>query len=279
MKTYTLFAFALLMVTPLFAFQDKNPDCLSDVFEFIYFNGPADPYADADGDGVSNYDEMVWGTNPTNAASKVTGPSAKLIGHDLQFTWPAAPYRNYELRASEDLVSWQIVASGAISNYTENLSAPNAPAKRYYRLSVSFQSSSSGSISGLTATRIGSDLVLNWTMDSSRVYQLLSGTNFANWSIESTNAVSPYTQSLAAPNLPRNKFYHLSATGGGSTLAPDGLELWEEALYLQTFRVLPAQRDSDGDGMNDLQEFQLGLMPGKKDHPAVGLVVFTPLEK
>jgi hypothetical protein len=44
-------------------------------------------------------------------------------------------------------------------------------------------------------------------------------------------------------------------------------------------RIPPIARDSDGDGMNDLQEFQLGLQPGKKDNPAVGLVVFTPLEK
>jgi hypothetical protein len=74
-------------------------------------------------------------------------------------------------------------------------------------------------------------------------------------------------------------FYRLKITGGSSGIASDGLDAWEEALYVQKFGVRPIARDSDGDGVSDLQEFQLGLQPGKKDNPAVGLVVFTPLEK
>ena len=34
-------------------------------------------------------------------------------------------------------------------------------------------------------------------------------------------------------------------------MAPDGLELWEEALYVQTFGIPPAARDSDGDGISE----------------------------
>jgi hypothetical protein len=203
MKTKLLFALSFLMVTFCHAAVDHNYNGLSDIFELVYFYGSGNPFADTDGDGVSNYDEMFWGTNPTNAASKVTGPNTLLTGQNLQFTWFAAPYRNYELLASHDLVNWQSVATGSISNYSENVSAPNSPIHRYYRLTVSFQ---------------------------------------------------PGT-------------------------APDGLENWEEALYIETFGVPPSARDSDGDGVPDLQEFLSGLNPAKKDNPIVGLVVFTPLEK
>lgn len=277
MKSRLFAALTLLTASSLFAYEDKDYTGLSDVYEFIYFNGPADPYADADGDEVSNYGEMVWGTDPTNAASKVTGPNVTLIGNNLQFSWFTAPYRVYELRASDDLVSWHTLASGSISNYTENLDVPDAPARRFYRLSVAFQGSPLDP--GLKATHIGSDVVLTWTMDASRLYQLLSSGNLATWQTVATNAVSPYTQSLLDPYLPMAQFYRLSMTGGFSTVGPDGLDVWEEALYVQKFGVLPSARDSDGDGMNDLQEFRLGLHPGKKDNPAVGLVVFTPLEK
>jgi hypothetical protein len=74
MKTKLVFALTLLTATPSFAIVDQNNNGLSDVYEFIYFGGPTEPFADPDGDGVTTYDEMVWGTNPTNAASKVTGP-------------------------------------------------------------------------------------------------------------------------------------------------------------------------------------------------------------
>ena len=56
-------------------------------------------------------------------------------------------------------------------------------------------------------------------------------------------------------------FYGLYLGSGSVTL--DG----------QTYRV------SSNVYLPDNQEFLLGLSPSKKDHPAVGLVVFTPLEK
>jgi len=162
MKKIIVIMGACLLCCSLPALTDLNYTGLSDVYEFIYFNGSADPYADADGDGLSNYDEMVWGTSPTNAASKVTGLSAQLTGRTLELSWPAVPYRTYELRASMDLVSWQTVASGSISNYTENLAAANAPLRRFYRLSGALPASGTV-VPRLTATRSGQNLILAWT--------------------------------------------------------------------------------------------------------------------
>jgi hypothetical protein len=85
-------------------------------------------------------------------------------------------------------------------------------------------------------------------------------------------------QALGAAD-PAKRFYPLSVTLLSTDVNGSGLADREQALYLHKFGVLPINRDSDGDGMNDLQEFQLGLNPAKKDNPAVGLVVFTPLEK
>ena len=204
MKTKLLLSLTLPAASNLFAFVDKDYSGLSDVWEFIYFHGPADPWADSDGDGVNNYDEMIWGTNPTDPTSKVTGPTATLNGANLVFSWPAAPDRIYQLEGSPDLANWQIVSNGSISSYTVALDALGVPGEQFFRLRVTLND-------------------------------------------QVTNA--------------------------------DGLSAWEEALYVQKFGALPSARDFDGDGMNDLQEFQLGLQPGKKDHPAVGLVVFTPLEK
>lgn len=178
---------------------------LSDVYESIYFSGSAAPYADADGDGVSNFDEMLWGTNPTNAASAVNAPASSFTGTDFILTWPVVTHRSYQLEASADLQTWQTVASGTASTYTEHLAALNAPPRRFYRLRV--------------------------TLD--------------------TNDVNA-----------------------------NGLADWEETLYQQTTgHPLNLTADTDADGLPDAQEFPQARNFLKKDHPAVGLVVFTPLEK
>ena len=59
----------------------------------------------------------------------------------------------------------------------------------------------------------------------------------------------------------------------------NGLADWEEAPWQQTSGQSANLTDIDGDGLLDIQEFQQGHDPWKKDHPAVGLIVFTPLEK
>jgi hypothetical protein len=97
MKRMLLVLGASLFACTLRADVDINNDGLSDVWEFIYFNGPTDPYADSDHDGVRNSDEMVWGTDPTDPTSKFTAPAVGLDGDTLRLSWPAAPYRIYTL--------------------------------------------------------------------------------------------------------------------------------------------------------------------------------------
>lgn len=74
MKIPFLISAICLSARLCFTSIDLNSNNLSDVYEFIYFRGATAPFADPDGDRVTTYDEMFWGTNPTNAASKVTGP-------------------------------------------------------------------------------------------------------------------------------------------------------------------------------------------------------------
>ena len=203
----TLAFFLSLSLTPcVFCFAlNGSYNGLSDVYESIYFSGPVASYADADGDGVSNFDEMLWGTNPTNATSAVTGPASSLTGTDFVLTWPVFTHHTYLLEASADLQIWQTVASGVASSYSERLSVPNAPPHRFYRLRV--------------------------TLDTT-----------------DTNA--------------------------------NGLADWEETLYQQaTGHPLNPTADTDADGLPDAQEFPQSHNFLKKDHPAVGLVVFTRLEK
>jgi hypothetical protein len=183
---------------------DLDSNGFSDVFELVYFDGPTDPNADADGDGLSNYEEMSWGSDPTNASSCGPDFNAALSGNDLVLTWQPVAHRHYELLVSENLEVWQVMVTNLVSPHVEHVMASTGPSWRFYQLHVSLDDTDSKG---------------------------------------------------------------------------DGLADWERALYERKFGLLMTARDNDGDGLNDLQEFQQGRKPGEKDHPAVGLVVFTPLEK
>jgi RHS repeat-associated protein len=169
-------------------------------------NRAKEPLADPDADGGTNFEEMIAGTNPTNAASRLTLQFAIVPETSLTLNWQPVPYRFYELQGSVDLTAWRTITNVSNSSYTEPLSALNASPYLFYRLLVSLDS---------------------------------------------------------------------------TTVNANGLPVWEEALYEATFGTDPltSQADLDGDGLPDAQEFQLGRDFLKKDHPAVGLSVFTPLEK
>lgn len=273
MKTILSLAFVAGAVSIQAAGVDRNYNGVSDIYDAIYFGGYADPFGDADGDGVSNYDEMFWGTNPTNSTSRVTGPAFALEGSLLQLTWPIASQRRYELQASSDLSDWSVVAAGAVGSYVENVASLGPPGGRTFRLSVSLPAHGTQS-ADLTGLVTGREFRLSWTASPGRSYELQSSTDLSTWQTLSAGARPPLVVNLDGPGVAPRRFYRLRITGGSV------LEPWEESLYQQvTGHALEAAADTDGDGLPDTQEFEQSRNFLKKDHPAVGLIVFTPLEK
>jgi hypothetical protein len=99
-----------------------------------------DPNADPDGDGMSNLQEYLAGTNPNNANSdlEITAISASPGGTTVVLTWESVLTRNYYVQKCLSLGSpWLDSGLGLISpdgsSTTRTINDANAP-MRFYRV-------------------------------------------------------------------------------------------------------------------------------------------------
>ena len=132
---------------------------------------------------------------------------------------------------------------------------------------------------GPNTTLNGNELVLAWRPGPNRSYALQGSTDLQSWQTVASGLIGSHTERLDAANAPPYRFFCLIVTLDSRDTDGNGLVDWEEARWQQAYGRSINLTDIDGDGLLDIQEFQQGQDPRKKDHPAVGLVVFTPLEK
>jgi len=103
----------------------------------------ADPAADPDGDGMSNTNEFLAGTSPTNSASAFRILSITPVANDVQITWLTVGGRTNVVQAASEMgtnsfsdISPLIVIPGTtevITNYLDLGGATNA-GPRFYRI-------------------------------------------------------------------------------------------------------------------------------------------------
>jgi uncharacterized protein (DUF1800 family) len=107
---------AFVKAAPTGRLDDVDRNDLSDFWEFAHSLKAADPRADLDKDGASNYQESIAGTNPNDPAS-VMSLSAVVSTNNFFCEWQSSAYRSYTLQASSNWVDWFDVG-GSLSSGT-----------------------------------------------------------------------------------------------------------------------------------------------------------------
>jgi hypothetical protein len=125
--------------------SDCNGDGLPDLWQIQYFGSPgaanAGPNVDADGDGMSNLQEYLAGTDPTNGASFFHVTAVVEQGKNILVTWVCGGGRTNVLQAAPSLPAGAysnvspnivLVGSGLVStNYLDMGAATNTPSRVY----------------------------------------------------------------------------------------------------------------------------------------------------
>ena len=108
-------AFAHVETDTILGGTDSNANGLPDAWERIYFGAlGVNPNADADGDGVSNKQEYLAGTNPTNSADKlkITAFTTTPGGTGINLTWNSVLTRHYHIQKSTNILAQTWLDSG-----------------------------------------------------------------------------------------------------------------------------------------------------------------------
>ena len=118
---------------------DLNGNGMSDVWEWVYHAGGLSPGGDADGDGFSNGQESVAGTDPFKGGSFPRIPVIQGSLTNFSVTLPAAPGKQYQLQSRTALsaTNW-LVETNVVARTGTNvtLTVPVAAAMKFYRVGI-----------------------------------------------------------------------------------------------------------------------------------------------
>jgi len=133
-------------VLNLLGIVDSNANGLPDWWESAHFSAlGVNPAADADGDGMTNLQEYLAGTNPNSAASRLAITGARLVpngsNRDFHLSFPSVSGVTYRVEASDSLGpgSWTALGAdlrGTGADLQAADPAANTRAKRFYRVEV-----------------------------------------------------------------------------------------------------------------------------------------------
>jgi hypothetical protein len=120
---------------------DLNGNGMSDIWEWLYNAYGADPNADPDGDGFSNLQESIAGTNPFDSNSYPHIPIVLYAPGYFEVTVPSAPGKLYTLQSTTNPPQGNWLAEtnfeAPLGTNMITLAVPAPSGMKFYRVAIS----------------------------------------------------------------------------------------------------------------------------------------------
>ncbi|HMP76854.1 MAG TPA: DUF1800 family protein [Kiritimatiellia bacterium] len=157
-------ALLLLMLTATFApALDQNSNQQSDVWEMIFNAAGLAPGADADGDGFSNREEAIAGTDPFDAASFPWIEAASRHGDHLTNRFVSAAGKVYQWHGGAELGMWTFVTNVTGTGGEQQAGMAPTGGAYFLRFAVSDQDTDGDGLTDWDELAVGFDPATNRT--------------------------------------------------------------------------------------------------------------------
>ena len=140
---------------------DQNGNGLDDVWEAVFHASSLNPLADDDGDGFSNFQESVAGTDPRDPNSHPPMVAVSVAGSSVTLTWGTDAGKQYRVQTSPSLsttATWTYLGTPLVGT-GGNVSATFGTdgSVRYYRVQFSDLDSDGDGVSDWAEIALGYD--------------------------------------------------------------------------------------------------------------------------
>lgn len=161
---------------------DLNGNGMSDVWESLFHAQGLAPNADADGDGMTNLQESIAGTDPFNANSVFKISKLDATGGNVTVHWPSVVGKRYQVFTSTDLTNWTPLTTLLVGTGAEmTTTAAQGVLPTFFRVTVSDIDTDADGVNdweeiqvGLDPAKIATDGTNN---DNNRVVAALQATS------------------------------------------------------------------------------------------------------
>jgi uncharacterized protein (DUF1800 family) len=150
--------------------EDLNGNGISDGFEWWLGRFDLAGDEDSDGDGQTNAEEALAGTNPLDALSRMWSAHS-VMGRDFTFRWPRLLHKHHQVQQSSSLSGWSDVSGSPLvvgGEYQMTFANALLEPRTFYRVGVNEMDTDNDGVSDWTeANVLGSSLTSANSLGSS----------------------------------------------------------------------------------------------------------------